>query len=363
MLRRGRERSDAEYLARLQAKCARLADEAARAGMPGDLIERMVAFDDTGQDLDDLLSDPDRWVADGRVLNDARPGAPSAVWCDLVGGRGVALYAENGAIIHLVYNVPLWYTRTYGVHQGLEECGALLYPTTPLEPRDWWYLARWYLAGGREGRAVGIPPPPGRSWMNQQGLIQRADGSYPAQGERGLTDEWEENEEQRARFGHLPFYHQGYRHFVDPDDLNPESDSDGMESPDEGDEQLRGSDHYLPPAPQAAPLSRDGGVAAPVLDVLVPGMVGWEGREADRAAVGALAAERVAVAAAVREEPAAAGSASGGCERGRGRGLARGRVRWRGRVLGRERVRGSGRAFARGGGLGGGSGGGCRAAP
>ena len=138
---------------------------------------------------------------------------------------------------------------------------------------------------------------------------------------------------------------------------------DGMESPVEGGEQLRGSDNSLSPAPQAASLSRDGDDAAPMLDVLVPGMVGWDGREADRAAVEALAAERVAVAAAVREGPAAAGSASGGCERGRGRGLARGRVRWRGRVLARERVRGSGRAFARGGGLGGGSGGGCRAAP
>ena len=117
----------------------------------------------------------------------------------------------------------------------------------------------------------------------------------------------------------ISIYRPRFQFHVDLDELSPpESGLDGMESPVEGDEQLRGSDNYSPPAPQAASLSRDGDVAAPVLDVLVPGMVGWDGREADRAAVEALAAERVAVAAAVREGPAAAGSASGGCERGRG---------------------------------------------
>ena len=154
-----------------------------------------------------------------------------------------------------------------GIHLTLSECGALLSLTAPLCDRDWAFLARWYLADGLQGHAVGIPPPPGRLWMNQHGLIQRADGSYPAPSEPGLFDEWDAHEEQRAQFGHLPFFHPGYQHLMDPDDLNPPSDSDGMESPYEGDEQLRGSDLSGYPAPQAASLSRDGVVAAPVLDV------------------------------------------------------------------------------------------------
>ena len=74
----------------------------------------------------------------------------------------------------------------------------------------------------------------------------------------------------------ISIYHPRFQFHVDLDELSPpESGLDGMESPVEGDEQLRGSDMYpLPPAPQAAPLSRDGGVAAPVLDVSVEGAVG-----------------------------------------------------------------------------------------
>ena len=369
MLRQSRERADAQCRYGKFQKEARVAAEAADAGMAFDLVERMLQLDDNCYSLEELLTDPGHWVRAGRVLNDLRPGAPFAVWCgDKLEGGSIVLGTETGALIYLaprvvakrdvasVHLTPqacagacdamglpakgmLWHwtflddwpeplpagARVWhgdmlgGIHLTLEECGALLSPSAPICDRDWCYLARWYLAGGMQGRAVGIPPPPGRVWMNEQGLVQRADGSYPAPGELGYADDWDAHKAARARFGGSAFYHPGFRLAVDPDELNPPSDSDGMESPDEGGEQLRGSDMSpLSPAPQAAsPIA--GGVAAPVPGVLAVGEVGralsLEAAlaEAEVAAAAAAAAASVYAEAKVafaREAAAAAGVAA-----------------------------------------------------